>query len=88
MKLRRILVLGAPLWSGTALLLSAGIGNPALAGKASRRDFSYQDAPRDGKRCATCRQFTPNDADGGVCAVVEGDVSANGWCLAYSPRST
>ena len=58
----------------------------ADAAKASKRDFSCQDKPKDGMRCGDCRQFKPSASDTGTCAVVEGDVSASGWCMAYTPR--
>lgn len=59
----------------------------ADAAKASRRDFSYQDKPKDGKRCADCRQFEPSTTASGTCAVVEGEISASGWCMAFAPRA-
>jgi len=58
----------------------------AHAGKAAKADFYYQDKPKDGKSCANCRLFTGSDTGRGVCAVVDGDVSPVGWCMAYSPR--
>jgi hypothetical protein len=45
------------------------------------------DAPNEGKSCATCRLFTPSESGKGTCAVVEGSVSANGWCMAFSARA-
>jgi hypothetical protein len=54
--------------------------------KADKRDFYYQDKPKDGKSCSTCRMFT-SAAGGGVCAIVDGEVSPNGWCMAYSSRA-
>ena len=68
---------------GTVLLAS----EQALASKAAKMDFFYRPKPKDGKSCATCRLFTTTDADKGTCAVVEGEVSPNGWCMAYSPRT-
>ena len=81
MNQRRLLLLSMP---GIALL--AGTPLPGVAGKASKLDVYYRDRPKDGKRCATCRQYTPSAPDVGVCALVEGKVSADGWCLAYSAR--
>lgn len=57
------------------------------AAKAAKQDFAYQDKPKAGKSCVTCRLFSPSTADVGVCAVLEGEVSPNGWCMAYSPRT-
>lgn len=88
---RRWLFLAAS--ASTALGSVAAIVTPsrAVAAKLSRRDLFYQDEPRDGKRWTDCRQFTPSALDAtahdtGTCAVVQGEVSANAWCMAYSPR--
>ncbi len=56
--------------------------------KADKRDFYYQEKPKDGKNCASCKMFSTS-ADGiGMCAIVDGVVSPNGWCLAFSPRTS
>jgi hypothetical protein len=58
------------------------------AAKAAKADFFYQEKPKDGKSCATCRLFVPLAESGkGSCAIVDGDVSPTGWCMAYSPRA-
>jgi hypothetical protein len=54
--------------------------------KADKRDFFYQDKPKDGKSCANCRMFSLAQGGVGMCAIVDGDVSPNGWCMAYSSR--
>jgi hypothetical protein len=76
---------------GTRWLLSGGVVAIACvpvarAGKAAKADFYYQDKPKDGKSCANCRLFTTSEAGKGSCAVVDGDVSPVGWCMAYSAR--
>jgi hypothetical protein len=58
----------------------------AKAAKARKEDQSYQDKPNDGESCMSCRHFLPTGQDRGVCAVVEGEVTFNGWCVAYTPR--
>jgi hypothetical protein len=60
----------------------------ARAGSASKDAFHYQDHPNEDKRCANCLQFVP-PADGqqfGACRIVAGPISANGWCMAFTPR--
>lgn len=57
----------------------------ALA-KAAKSDFLYQHHPHDGKKCAGCKYFSPDGNGSGSCAMVEGTVSANGWCQAFSPK--
>ena len=62
------------------------VADPAVA-KVSKADVFYRDAPKEGKSCAACRLFTPGESGHGTCAVVEGSVSANGWCQAFSARA-
>lgn len=58
------------------------------AAKAAKADFFYQEKPKDGKTCATCRLFVALAESGkGSCALVDGDISQTGWCMAYSPRA-
>jgi hypothetical protein len=71
---------------GTAAIVATGTTDRAHAAKADKRDFFYQDKPKDGKSCAICRLFIARDEGKGQCAVVEGPVSPNGWCIAFSPR--
>jgi len=58
----------------------------AARAKAAKSDFYYQERPKDGKTCATCRLFMMADASKGTCAIVDGEISSSGWCMAYSPR--
>jgi hypothetical protein len=69
-------------------LLAATI-TPAIAAKLSKADVQYQDKPKAGGRdCNDCIQFVPDPARKAVgsCRVVEGEVSARGYCLAFTPR--
>lgn len=51
--------------------------------KATKAAMKYQDQPKGDQRCSGCIQFVaPNQ-----CKVVEGDISPNGWCIAYAPKS-
>jgi len=70
------------------VLPTSGEAAAAPAGRASKEDFHYQDQPNEGKRCANCVQFVPPAAGqpSGTCRIVAGAISANGWCMAYSPR--
>jgi hypothetical protein len=55
----------------------------ARANKADKSDVSYRDKPgANGKRCGGCASFVAPRA----CRVVDGDVSPDGWCIAYSER--
>ena len=74
--------------AGFALLALIGQPREATAAKAQKEDVAYQDRPKGGKSCGSCRQFSPTAAGKGTCGVVEGEVSASGWCAAYSPGGT
>ena len=79
------------LFAGARWLLVAAIGTLAIAAdraaaKASKAELLYREAPKEGKSCSTCRLFTPSEPGKGTCAVLEGPVSASGWCMAYSSR--
>lgn len=59
---------------------------PVPAGsKAAKQDFSYQEKPRQGKSCSSCRMFIPAASGNPHCALVDGDISPTGWCMAYTP---
>lgn len=74
--------------AGLALFSLAGLPHEASAEKLQKEEVAYQDRPKAGRSCATCRQFSPTAAGTGTCAVIEGEVSANGWCTAYSPSGS
>ena len=60
----------------------------AGAQKSSKSALLYQDHPHDGRHCSECKYFTGSpDAPAGGCALVEGTVDRNGWCMAFSSRS-
>ena len=80
-----ILVRALRALAGLALLALTGHPREAAAAKAQKEEVNYQDRPKAGKSCASCRQFSPTAAGKGTCAVVEGEISASGWCAAYSP---
>ena len=74
---------------GACLLGTALGGRDAEAAKTSKAAFLYQDHPRDGKRCGDCRFFSVagGQADSGTCALVEGAIDRDGWCIAFSPKA-
>ena len=86
-KRRRALISGVALAGSTLLVFSAGV-RPAASQKSSKASLAYQEHPRDGKKCADCKHFTPgSDALGsGTCALVEGPIQPTGWCTAFSAR--
>ena len=68
--------------------LGLGRAREAAAAKSTKAALSYQDHASDGKRCADCKYFSAASADAstGTCAIVEGAIDRNGWCMAFSPR--
>jgi hypothetical protein len=44
--------------------------------------MQYQDKPNGDKRCSNCLNFVPSSS----CAIVEGTVSPNGYCLAWAKK--
>jgi len=51
--------------------------------KMAQKDVAYQPTPHQGQACVTCSQFEPPSA----CKVVEGTISAAGWCQLYVKKS-
>ena len=71
---------GVPL----AALGAAAVLSPAQAAD-NKKQFKYQDKPGPkGQKCAACRFFKkPNR-----CSIVTGDISPNGWCIAWAPGAS
>ena len=72
--------------AGTVALLWFGLGPRAARGaKATKQDFMYQSKPKGDASCANCKLFSKSPSGGGTCALVEGEIMPNGWCMAYTP---
>ena len=73
---------------GAWLLIAVDSHRPATA-KTAKTAFFYQDRPHDGQRCGDCKYFSPdgNGAANGTCALVEGVIDRDGWCMAYAKRT-
>ncbi len=72
--------------AGSSVLAGAG-SRMAHAQKSSKTALLYRDYPHDGRRCGDCKYFTAApEAQSGTCAVVDGVIDRNGWCMAFSPR--
>jgi High potential iron-sulfur protein len=70
---------------GTAMLGTIVSGNRFAEAqtKVAKAVVGYQDSPHDGQRCDNCLQFEPPSS----CKVVEGNISASGWCKVYVKKS-
>jgi len=78
---RRALLRGAAIAAG-GVAVFAGTVMPAQA-KMSQKAAGYQATPKDGANCASCTLFKAPS----TCTLVDGTVSADGWCRFYSKKS-
>lgn len=51
-----------------------------LYAKGSQEQMKYQSKPNNGQACKDCMHF---EADKKQCKVVDGTISADGWCTLY-----
>lgn len=74
---------------------------PALAGlllaettsaeaKGSKAQFKYQGTPNNGHKCSQCTFYIAGSSPkaNGTCKIVDGSISPNGWCTAFSAKSS
>jgi len=81
-------VKGAVVLPALAALLYVAGSAPARAAKGSKTQFKYQDKPNGSKKCSNCTFYLPGKsatADG-TCKIVDGSISPNGYCIAYSAK--
>lgn len=62
----------------------------AQGSKASQSSMHYQTSPSNGMHCSLCKFFVPGqDANAsGSCQIVDGSISPNGYCIAYTAKSS
>jgi hypothetical protein len=65
---------------GRAAAAQAADYKPQDQKKLTRAAARYQDRPKDNESCASCPYFVLP----GGCVLVEGEISANGWCPMYT----
>jgi hypothetical protein len=70
--------------AGAGALIGAGLAAaPAAAqSKFSQSMAKYQATPKGGASCGSCSQFQSPSS----CKVVQGAVTASGWCLLYAHK--
>ena len=83
---REFVTLGG-LWAVNVTVVTLAAAPRTASAKAVREVFHYQEKPNDGKSCSSCNLFSPLLDGTGSCAIVEGVIVPNGWCIAYAPRS-
>jgi hypothetical protein len=81
---RRWLRLAAAAAGGMAAMHAGAADKPAVRFKKySKERVGYRDEPYQGRSCAKCMLY----AGDGDCAIVEGSVSQNGWCVQWTPAT-
>jgi hypothetical protein len=86
---RRLFRQGAVIASGAALggLILKGKA-AAQSGKVSQAIAKYQAQPHETQQCDGCMQYIPGKtSSSGECKIVEGTVSAKGWCMFFAPKT-
>ncbi|MHB8236575.1 MAG: iron oxidase [Acidithiobacillus ferrivorans] len=61
-------------------VMGAGVADAGTMPKAA---VQYQDTPKGKAHCSVCAQFIAPHG----CKVVAGNISPNGWCVAFVPKS-
>ena len=79
---RRVVLSGAVLSLGAATTTII-VSWAAAQQKLSQTDAKYQTTPKGDQRCEVCVNFQP--ANG--CKFVDGDISPNGWCQLFTPKT-
>ena len=84
---RRILAQGIRL-AAACLLIAVDSHKPATA-KTPKAALLYQNRPHEGQRCGDCKYFSAggSGSGSGTCALVEGVIDRDGWCMAYAART-
>lgn len=60
----------------------------ADSSKSSQASMHYQTTPNGSMHCSECKFFVPGqDAQSiGSCQIVDGSISPNGYCIAFTPK--
>lgn len=70
--------------------LAAAIGGTTgiAEAKSSKSQVKYQSKPKNGAKCSGCKFFMSGKTSTamGTCQIVEGSISPNGWCVAYTKK--
>lgn len=71
-----------------ALAAAVGVTTTIADAKSSKAAVKYQDKPKGSEKCAGCKFYiagkTPKSM--GKCQIVDGSISPNGWCMAYTKK--
>ena len=67
-------------FKSVAFLSLLSFSTMPLYAKGSQEQMKYQSKPNNGKACKECMHF---EAEKKQCKVVDGTISAEGWCTLY-----
>ena len=89
--LKKITALGILALSNSALSNNSEKKSPPQEqddASETKTSFHYQDHPNGPLHCAQCIYFIPQGENSGQgsCRIIDGNVSANGWCSAFRPK--
>jgi hypothetical protein len=79
---RRAVLTSAALSLGAATVATV-VSRTAAQQKISQADAKYQTTAKGDQRCEVCANFQPPNA----CKFVQGDISPNGWCQLFTPKT-
>ena len=73
----------------TGLALASGAFTVNAQTKSTKASMKYQETPKGDQKCINCTLFIPGKSSmaDGTCQVVEGSISPQGWCTAYTKKS-
>jgi hypothetical protein len=80
---RRTLLKSVIVLAGAACAGVAAHKDALAQGKVAKAAMKYQDHPNGEQKCSNCVQFVPPDA----CKIVEGKISPNGYCIAWTKKT-
>lgn len=76
---RQLLQAGMMVFGATTVAAAAATAQDA---KIAQELVQYQNEPKDGAKCNACAQWVEPNA----CKIVAGNISPNGWCVAFAPK--
>jgi hypothetical protein len=81
---RRVFFRRVATYAVGAAIIEGVRSNPAAAqAKVAQNTVSYQDKPKGTQHCDGCSLFQPPNG----CKVVDGAISAQGWCSLFSAKT-
>lgn len=79
---RRTALTGGALALGAATAATL-VRQAAAQEKISQALATYQNVPKGDDHCGVCTNFQPPN----TCKFVQGEISTNGWCQLFSPKT-